>query len=478
MDRVSILGCYPVVDEARFESSGVRRSAQPKPSVSIQHLTSFMKDVRLFLAKKAKELVALNISDLSGNPSKTPHTILGATYLTYASLKVVGRQCINDVCQMLEKKGAKVLNIGVDGESLQMASILPDGTPGTMQTLVKHLHDKLKGIKKEKLYDLALTNPNIDLSAEAPTDEFEDENLNVLENLGKNEEEIIDDIMDCAALIEYEADGNYTLEDVEEMLSDNIVNATTERKEILRGIKLVQLRIICLRYILPKAKRIWLSSALGVENIEINLADGETLVYTPNSIFEKMQNYFRTVSFDYAHIINLFREHAAKGQLLKMGLDVKNLETLSTTAGFEHLKRIIATKGNKLVFDSMNQKAAASLFSVKTEKGLKAIGDMQGAKFVKVLSDGLAALDESGISTANRIRRIVALKTFLEEKNDVVERLKRPDNHNISNELLQMILTTLDSFIYTAMNMEFFNVRRKGEFISNYVYVINILYVF
>ena len=126
----------------------------------------------------------------------------------------------------------------------------------------------------------------------------------------------------------------------------------------------------------------------------------------------------------------------------------------------------------------MNQKAAASLFSVKTEKGLKAIGDMQGAKCVKVLSDGLAALDESGISTANRIRRIVALKTFLEETNDVVERLKRPDNQNISNELLQMILTTLDSFIYTAMNMEFFNVRRKGEFILNYVYVINILYVF
>ena len=33
---------------------------------------------------------------------------------------------------------------------------------------------------------------------------------------------------------------------------------------------------------------------------------------------------------------------------------VKNFEVLSKQTGFEHLKRIIATKGNKLLFDSMN----------------------------------------------------------------------------------------------------------------------------
>ena len=80
-----------------------------------------------------------------------------------------------------------------------------------------------------------------------------------------------------------------------------------------------------------------------------------------------------------------------------------------------------------------------------------------------MIADGLAALDESGINSASRIRSIVAFKTFLEEKNNFVDRLKRPDKQNISNELLQMVLTTLDSYIYTSMNMQFFSVRRKGK---------------
>ena len=202
---------------------------------------------------------------------------------------------------------------------------------------------------------------------------------------------------------------------------------------------------------------------LGKDNINIAMSDGSNLLYTPNSIFQKNRaGYFRTVSFDYAHIINLFREHAAKGKLSKLGLKVQKLESLSTKAEFEYLKKIVALKGKKLLYDSMNQKAAAMLFSEKTAQGLAAMGDKCGSKCVKIICDGLAALDESGISSEERIKHIVALKTFLEDKTDFVERLKRPDSENMTNELLQMVLTTLDSYIYTYLNLQFFNVRRKG----------------
>ena len=96
-------------------------------------------------------------------------------------------------------------------------------------------------------------------------------------------------------------------------------------------------------------------------------------------------------------------------------------------------------------------------------EGLQAISDKPGAKCVKLISDGLGALDESGIHAISRTKQIIAFKNFLEEHNDVLDRLKRADSQNMSNELLQMVLTTLDSYMYTSMNMQFFNVRRKGR---------------
>ena len=469
MGKVTILGCYPVVETV--SNIGQIERTHFKASISISSLRSFMNETRSFLSKKAKELVALNISDLSGNTSKTPHTILGATYLTSASLKLVGRQCLDEVCEMLDSNGAKVLNIGVDGESLHLASILPNGSPGTLQTLIKHLHDKLRAVKKERLVELVVVNPEIDLSEDfAVVDDDDDDRIDDLEIYSENEDQITEDLLDSAALIENGMDelNNYTNEDVENMLVSNShqVNLKTKnlRKNAVKELNLAQLRMLCLKHIIPKAKQIWLLTSLGMDSFHIHLDDGEVLKYTPNTVFEQIENkFFRTISFDYAHIINLFREHAAKGRLFKLGLDVKNLQLLSEKSGYEYLKRIIQIKGNKLMFDSMNQKAAESLFSHKTVQGLEAIGDKNGAHCARVISDGLGALDQNGIDVQSRIERIVIFKTFLENKNNMIERLKRADKQNMTNELLTMVLTTLDSYIYTTMNMQFFNVRRKGR---------------
>ena len=143
------------------------------------------------------------------------------------------------------------------------------------------------------------------------------------------------------------------------------------------------------------------------------------------------------------------------------------MKILSNKPGFEYLKTIIALKGNKLQYDSMNQKAASLLFSDKTAMGLANSGDDCGAKCVNSIGLGLAALDESGICSESRIRKIVSLKSFLEERSNCVERLKRPDSESMTNELLQMVLTTLDSYIYTCLNMQFFNVRRKGRLMKD-----------
>ena len=115
----------------------------------------------------------------------------------------------------------------------------------------------------------------------------------------------------------------------------------------------------------------------------------------------------------------------------------------------------------------MNQTASSLLFSEKTAQGLDSIGDKTGSECVRVISNGLAVLDESGIATETRMRQIIALKSFLEEKSDFVERLKRPDSENMTNELLQMVLTTLDSYVYNYLNLQFFNVRRKGKLLKH-----------
>ena len=463
--KLTILGCYPVVESVSCQERTERLSSESSVS-----LRSFMQDVRGYLSKKAKELVAVNVSDLSGNPSKTPHTILGATYLTSSSLKLVGRQCLDEVCAMLTANGAKVINIGVDGESLYLASVLSDGTPGTLQSLIKHVFDKLKTIKKERLVELLVLNPAIDLTEQCGTvSDDEEENIEDLETCIENEDQITEDVLDSAALIENSVIeiSKYTIEDVEEMLDGGNVyqdeESVAQRSNIAKTLTLAHLRLLCLRYLIPRAKQVWLKSSIGIESFQIYFNDGDSLKYSPNTVFEKINGqYFRTISFDYAHIINLFREHAAKGRLSNLGLDKQMLEHLSQQPGFEYLNKIIAIKGNKLVFDSMNQKAAAALFSKKTVSGLQILGYNDGAKCVQLISEGLAALDESGIDVKTRILRINSLKMFVEQKTDMAATLKRADNQNMTNELVQMLLTTLDSYMYTSMTMQFFNVRRKG----------------
>ena len=471
-ERITILGCYPLVRHLESQVPVNAGDHATTSKISTLKLRSVFSDTRSFLSNKARELVAINISDLSGNHSSTPHTIMGATYLTSSSLKVVGEKCLAEVCDMLEQNNVEILNLGLDGESLHMASVLPDGSPGTLLSLVKHLHDNLKKVKKDRLADFVASNPKIKITTEAGHDDL-DEDFDQ-ETLEKDEEEIEEDILDSVALLENRSPpiNHFTVEDVEEMLSDVMENPSEERKCAVKALKLSDLRILCLRHVIPSAKKKWLQSVLGKDYINITWATGSNTLYFPNSIFQKTKtNMFRTVSFDFAHILNLFREHASKGKLSKLGLKKENLNRLSTLPDFSYLKRIIAIKGNKLEFDSMNQKASALLFSEKTAHGLESVGDKTGSECVRVICYGLTALDESGIETESRIKHIIALKSLLEDKSDFVERLKRPDMENMTNELLQMTMTTLDSYIYNCLNLQFFNVRRKGKLSKHSFYI-------
>ena len=54
------------------------------------------------------------------------------------------------------------------------------------------------------------------------------------------------------------------------------------------------------------------------------------------------------------------------------------------------------------------------------------------------------------------------LKSFLNEKIDVIKKMTRPGPKEITSELFQMMNTSLDSHIVSYLNIEFFNPRRKG----------------
>ena len=74
----------------------------------------------------------------------------------------------------------------------------------------------------------------------------------------------------------------------------------------------------------------------------------------------------------------------------------------------------------------------------------------------------IEALDKSGVHAEDRIRNVLRLKEFIEDKNSVVDRLTRAGKDFITNELYQMILVSLDSHIYTYINMDYFHPRRKS----------------
>ena len=154
-----------------------------------------------------------------------------------------------------------------------------------------------------------------------------------------------------------------------------------------------------------------------------------------------------------------------KGRLTILGVNSTNLVTLSNKKGFEYLKRVLAQKENgSLMYDPMNQKASAALFSAKTVEGLRLMKDDVGASMVQIISEGIiGAMDTGGVSADTRVHALIKLKEVIEVKSSsVLERLRRPAKEDITNELYQMTLVTIDSHLFTFINMKFFHPRRKS----------------
>ena len=477
LGKMLTLGTYPVIEDVvdscnegnavvvqnEYEmSSGSRNTTNlVKPDIE-QDLISFLDDLRKYMAKQARELIVCNVSDMSGNPSKFPHTILAASFLSSASLKLVIETCLSETKRMIEShpSSAKVLNIGCDGESLHLVTRTKGEQPGTLLALVKHLFKLIKSYKKQDLALLISKNPKINIIDENDEiEEIEEECLSdppgdVAEFLTESIAKILNDteIVACS------------LEDIEDWLTNNIscpVNPFREEK--CKKMKKMDLCLAAVKYILPKARMEWLSEHYGSCSISIVLST-EQFEYSPSTVFEKSaEGHFTTVSFDMAHLSNLLREALAKNKLSGFGLSRLSMQNLSLKEGFSYLRKLISISGSKLEFDPMNQKASSLCFSEKTEKGLEEMGDIKGSRLCNLLRQGIMeALDETGIPSESRVRNIYKLKCFLDEKTDPVQRLQRPDKENISNELLQMLLCSLDSHIVTFLNLSHFNARRKS----------------
>ena len=124
-----------------------------------------------------------------------------------------------------------------------------------------------------------------------------------------------------------------------------------------------------------------------------------------------------------------------KGRLTILGVNSTNLVTLSNKKGFEYLKRVIAQKENgSLMYDPMNQKASAALFSAKTVEGLRLMKDDEGASMVQIISEGIiGAMDTGGVSADTRVHALIKLKEVIEVKSSsVLERLRRPAKEDIT----------------------------------------------
>ena len=473
--EVKTLGSYPLVKSV--VTSGMRRQSQdhilkpidrPKKQIKLkdsslikEDLSGFLEGSRKFLAKQARELVVVNISDMSGTNSKAPHTLLAATYLTGSSLKTIVKECFLSVTKFLEDKEVNVLNYAVDGESLHLATTLSDGSPGTDLSLAKGVLKKLKKFSKAELVKLVSENEGINLNSADTQNEEVEEGQNVA-----SQEDVLMQVNESIVLNPIEYDELFTLEDLEIVLRDSKRVEKTElinREEKCKAMKIFDLRVLCLRQVFPSLKSKWLAMNYGSSSVVVQL-ETQKMVYSPNTVFEKNQkNVFKTITFDTAHLSNLLREHAAKGKLSELGLFDKSLQNLSKVSDFSYLKKIISLKNGSLEYDPMNQASSAKLFSKKTEAGLLKLGDSSGAKVCKVLREGIIeSLDSSGIRSMERCRLVFNLKTFLEEKINTLDKLKRPGSLEMTAELLQMIYCSLDSHIVSYLNIEFFNTRRKS----------------
>ena len=455
-EKVTIIGSYPLV-----ETRGVMEMENIRSLDKISaEIVKSMHEKKRFLSKEARELIAINISDMSGNQSDSPHTLLAATFLSSNSLKVVGGKCLKDVIKVLEQRDCVCMNIGVDGESLHLATSLSDGTPGTELSLARATLKLLQSFSKEILIKMLSKNPSININF--GQDDVEAEVEDVVED--HLVEADVDEMENTLALVQEgeRVNANVTLEDIEIMLSSASSYVGGDREVKLKSCKVGDLRMIGLRYIFPQLKKQWLIKAMGQEKIEI-IFENDKVDFVLSNVFDKTtQGYFRTVTFDFAHLLNLFRESAATGKLNNLGVRVEKLRELAGKEGFDYLEQIIALKNGKLKFDSMNQKSASSLFSEKTVEGLRAIQDYEGAKAVQTISRGLHAFDDGGRSSEERLKNVMKLKTLLLEKNKTLDRIKRPDAEHITNELYQMILCSIDSHVCTYLNLQFFHPRRKS----------------
>ena len=416
-----------------------------------------------FLATQARELICVNVSDMSGTRSKTPHTVLAATYLTGSSLRVISRNCILATQDILEHNGAKVLNYACDGESLHLATFLPDGTPGTEVSLLKEINMKLKSFPKKKLVQLVAENSNINLLS-ITRDCVEEDLLDLDANGQYCVENIINKTIDVS---ERPLNEQFSEDDIEAILLGNNNRGRKDDIESRRlecmAMKVAELRAICREEVFPHLRDRWLTKAYGKRTFTI-IIRGKKFSYYPSTVFSRSkEGYFTTITFDPAHIANLLREGAAKGKLSELGLTRLSLEQLSKLDGYSYLKKIISLKNGNLEYDPMNQVSSAALFSLKSEKGLKKIGDHEGARCCKLLREGIIeSMDVSGISSMDRCLNIINLKMFLSEKIQAISKISKPTPDEISSELYQMIQCTLDSFIVSYINMEFFNPRRKS----------------
>ena len=428
VENVVTLGCYPIVHAVPAGGDECDRSVDNK-NLEIK-IIEFLDENHRFETKSAKEVIAVNVQDIVSQVSMYPHTILAGVFLSSGSLKVVAKEVLKETTAMLEGMEVAVLNYGVDGESLGMATTLPNGAPGTTFSLAKYLLKKLQIFTKLDLVRLCSENRSIIISGDAEipgemVDEFEteftEEMLENIESLVENNVETIKLKSDVDADL-------FTLEDLETWLSSKGGDCK-EREIICKEMKKEELKFACLKLIFPIAKKAWLLKFGGREGFRINLNSSE-IFYIPNTVFHQSAcGVFRTISFDTAHICNLLREHAAKNRLTSFGLNLHSLERLSKVKGFEYLKKILKLKNQQsLEFDPMNQKSSALLFSCQTEEGLKKLNDNKGARFCQLIRQGIIeGLDKSGISAEERIKNIFNLKTFLDKKVNVVEKVKKVD---------------------------------------------------
>ena len=452
------LGSYPLFQQLCATSS------QVGICLTELEITELLDRKKKFLARQARELIVCNISDFSGHPSNFPHTVCGATYLSSAVLKVVVRDCLNETLQMIERQSptAEVLNFGVDGESLHILQTKKNGEPGTLVSLHKLLKKLVSNYKKPDLVQFLSENKRINLGRKNHIEYVEIQDDIIGDDMHIDNDFIENSINDCIASSVGEYYGVFSLDDIDCWLSLGLEGKLDEeRKEFCSSLGVSELRNIAIEYIFPVAQKEWLRRAYGSEFISIKL-DDKIFSYKPSTVFEKTKSgYFRTITFDMAHISNLLREAAAKDKLKELGLSRESLVALSEKQEFKYLVNIIKLNQNRLAFDPMNQKASALCFSVKTENGLRLMEDFAGAECCRRLRQGIIeALDVTGISSCERIRNICKLKQFLESKLNQVGRKKTASN--ISNELLQMIHCSLDSHIVSFLNVSHFNVRRKG----------------